>query len=404
MMQLDELRKLSSTLLYEGCLLYPYRASALKNQRPGWTFGALLPRAYVAENPGESDLMQAQVLARTSGDAMLELEVRFLQLDADGPESGGVIERCVNVQAELKSLLLQNSQTSFEFPVPGFEGDRIQGSAEVGAEHTTGNIFRYTVRVRNMSGMPDGACASRDAALNYSLLSVNGLLTIHMGEFTSSLEPPDELREEAARCKQVGVYPVLAGDVQTRATMLISPIILYDFPQVAPESKGDFFDSSEIDEMLALRVLTLSDAEREEIVQRAPDSARQILNRTTNLSESEIRGMHGAFRAPKNNAVNEWSDEDMARLETICVSGVDLRKGDRVRVWPQNRADIFDIALQGKEATIEALEQTFEGEIYVAVTIDDDPGRDLGEMRQIGHRFFFRAEEIELLSPKVAGT
>jgi hypothetical protein len=83
--------------------------------------------------------------------------------------------------------------------------------------------------------------------------------------------------------------------------------------------------------------------------------------------------------------------------ESVRVFGVELRKGDRVRVWPADGADIFDMALKGKKATIEAIEQTVEGEIQIAVTIDDDPGRDLGELRQIGHRYFFRLEEIEPL-------
>lgn len=96
-----------------------------------------------------------------------------------------------------------------------------------------------------------------------------------------------------------------------------------------------------------------------------------------------------------------WDSQDALPPETIYIAGLELRKGDRVRLWPKNRADIFDVALEGKQATIEAFEQTYEGEVYVAVTIDDDPGRDLGEQRQIGHRFFFRAAEIEPLSPKV---
>ncbi|MGA9883303.1 MAG: hypothetical protein WBQ34_06270 [Candidatus Acidiferrales bacterium] len=96
-----------------------------------------------------------------------------------------------------------------------------------------------------------------------------------------------------------------------------------------------------------------------------------------------------------------WGPQDAQPPESICIGGLELRKGDHVRLWPQNRADIFDVALEGKQATIEAFEQTLEGEVYVAVTIDDDPGRDLGELRQIGHRFFFRAAEIEPLSPKV---
>jgi hypothetical protein len=77
---------------------------------------------------------------------------------------------------------------------------------------------------------------------------------------------------------------------------------------------------------------------------------------------------------------------------------VELRKGDRVRLWPQQRADILDMALEGKVATIEAIEQDFENNIHLAVMVDDDPGRDLGELRQPGHRFFFRPEEVEPLA------
>lgn len=89
-----------------------------------------------------------------------------------------------------------------------------------------------------------------------------------------------------------------------------------------------------------------------------------------------------------------------AAPESVRIFGVDLRKGDRVRLWPGGRADIFDMALNGKVATIEAIEQTVEGEIQLAVTVEDDPGKNLGELRQIGHRFFFRLDEVE---PVVAG-
>lgn len=84
-----------------------------------------------------------------------------------------------------------------------------------------------------------------------------------------------------------------------------------------------------------------------------------------------------------------------ATVDAVRVFGVDLRKGDRVRLWPSSRADIFDLALAGKTATIEAIEQTIEGEVQLAVTVDDDPGKDMGEIRQIGHRFFFRLDEVE---------
>jgi hypothetical protein len=85
-------------------------------------------------------------------------------------------------------------------------------------------------------------------------------------------------------------------------------------------------------------------------------------------------------------------------VESVRVFGVELRKGDRVRLWPQQRADILDMALKGKVATIEAIEQDFENNIHLAVMLDDDPGRDLGALRQPGHRFFFRPEEVEPLA------
>jgi hypothetical protein len=91
----------------------------------------------------------------------------------------------------------------------------------------------------------------------------------------------------------------------------------------------------------------------------------------------------------------DWTPEsDRRRLDCIHVGRAELKKGDHVRLRPRVRADIFDIALDGKAATIEAIEQDFDGRIYVAVTLDDDPGRDLGELRQPGHRFFFGPAEI----------
>ena len=97
--------------------------------------------------------------------------------------------------------------------------------------------------------------------------------------------------------------------------------------------------------------------------------------------------------------MDSWGPEfDRRRLECIHVGASELREGDRVRLAPKRRADIMDIALAGKVATIEAIEQDYEGLVYVAVTVDDDPGKDLGSLKKPGHRFFFLAEEIEPLS------
>ena len=99
--------------------------------------------------------------------------------------------------------------------------------------------------------------------------------------------------------------------------------------------------------------------------------------------------------------MDNWSwgpEADRRRLECIHVGPTELRQGDRVRLRPRGRADILDLALAGKTATVESIEQDFEGRVYLAVTVDDDPGKDLGVLRQPGHRFFFQPEEVEPLS------
>lgn len=94
--------------------------------------------------------------------------------------------------------------------------------------------------------------------------------------------------------------------------------------------------------------------------------------------------------------MSDWNPFDVpANASSVRVFGIELRKGDRVRLWPQQRADILDIALAGKTAVIEAIEQDFEDQVHLAVVVEDDPGRDLGDLRQPGHRFFFRPEEVE---------
>ena len=90
--------------------------------------------------------------------------------------------------------------------------------------------------------------------------------------------------------------------------------------------------------------------------------------------------------------------EEKPPIESVRVFGIELKKGDRVRLWPQKKADIIDLALAGKVAVIEAIEQDYDERIHFAVVLDDDPGREFGEMRQPGHRFFFAPEEVEPLT------
>ena len=93
--------------------------------------------------------------------------------------------------------------------------------------------------------------------------------------------------------------------------------------------------------------------------------------------------------------------EKKPELQSLIVEGVELRKGSRVMLWPRPGGDIMDLALAGKAAFVEGIEQDYEDRIYIAVTLEDDPGRDLGEARFLGHRFFFSPEEIEPLDFEV---
>lgn len=99
--------------------------------------------------------------------------------------------------------------------------------------------------------------------------------------------------------------------------------------------------------------------------------------------------------------MDSWNPEaDRRRLECVHIGLCEVRHGDRVRLRPRGGADIFDLALAGKTATIDTIEQDYDGRVYLAVTVDDDPGRDLGSLRQPGHRFFFQPEEVEPLTER----
>jgi hypothetical protein len=333
-MNTELVRRIANAVLYEGYLLYPYRASALKN-RYRWTIGVLHSRQSAAST-GERSRMATQVLV--AGEApRVDLMLRFMEK----PEEGDALER--------------------EIPFQGFElredAPRTEGPAEISANLLRPGLWRLTLRVTN------------DLPSRHLMASVHVVLSVQSGEFISLQDPEPDYAEAAAACLNDGLWPVLVGAQGLRDTMLCSPIILYDYPQVARESAGDLFDSTEIDEILCLRILTLTEEEKREI--RSGDGrARGILERTEALSPEHWMKLHGAIRG--------------------------LRKGARVRLHPRRTADILDSVLAGKIGMVESVERDLEDNLHVAVVLEDDPGRDLGELRQPGHRFFFSAEEVEL--------
>ena len=133
---------------------------------------------------------------------------------------------------------------------------------ELAAERLKQGLFKLTVRISNDSRIDERSAHQREEALARSLVSAHTILEARDGEFVSLVDPPENFREFAQACQNVGTWPVLVGEEGQRDTMLSSPIILYDYPQIAPESPGDLFDGAEIDEILSLRIMTLTDEEK----------------------------------------------------------------------------------------------------------------------------------------------
>ena len=337
-MNFHSVDRIVNTLLYEGYILYPYRASSVKNHLR-FNFGVVYPRPYAESQSGnDAWSMQTQCLASGDADASFEICVRFLrivdrvvgkcgespnelfrglprlQVDGQLHESW---QEAVECRIDLPTcpaatLCASPLRHAFFFPreqareiLRDAQGslagaivrtrEAMQGVVEASAEKLPNGAWRLTVRIVNTAEMPSGSEARRELALPYSLISAHTVLGINKGEFISLLESPAEFRDAASACRNEGTWPVLAGDAGQRDTMLSSPIIFYDYPAIAPESPGDLFDSTEIDEILTLRVMTMSDQEKLE-ARRIDDRARRILERADLLDPEQFSKLHGTFR------------------------------------------------------------------------------------------------------------
>lgn len=331
--------RVAKALLYEGYLLYPYRPSAVKNQHR-FNFGVLYPRAYSeAQQGADSWFSQTEVVVLSTPSTAIEVKVRFLHLMSRSIEQltvgssrqaewraverlevdGNVFQpwqEAVEREISLPPLaLLGLTNCPFEWPTE-VGGDQctediydtagtlrgaikrtqqpIEIAVEVSANRVNQDLTRVMVRVKNQT-LFAGPPAAREQVLLRAPVSTHVLLGAQNGAFVSLLEPPDELRPYVAACENIGIFPVLIGPAETTDTMFAAPIILYDYPQVAAESAGDLFDSTEIDEILSLRIMTLTDEEKRE-ARSSDELARRILERTDNLREEQWTKLHGAAR------------------------------------------------------------------------------------------------------------
>ena len=419
-MSVTVIEQIRRTVMYEGYALYPYRPSIKNYMR--WTFGVLYPPSWGESVAGvEPSSMLTECLVTGQETCAIQAVVHFLQLRGDlghpaseaehghdhqgrvelppGMESGtrtawhGTDERAVPLpEASVRDLLKGPLLVPFSIddgsgPGPGEHS--VSGRVELAARTIRPGVFCVTLSVTNTVSDPALGRASRDQALTRSMIATHALLRVRGGEFVSAMDPPPDLRP--VPCKNVGCWPVLVGDPDDRSAMLAAPIILYDYPRLAPESPGDWFDATEMDEMLTLRLLTLADSELPSVFRSDPRT-REVLSRAAGMSGAQILALHGVVRESRSAG----PEGDPSHRDPRARLGGDLpRPGDRVRLRPRAGADAFDLLLAGRTATIVAIERDYENRVHFAVTVDDDPGAAEGRAGKIAHRFFFRPEEVE---------
>jgi hypothetical protein len=475
---LDQARAVADAILYEGYLLYPYRQSAQKNQSR-FQFGVLMPPAYRAVDDCERSASQTECLLECPDDAEVLVLLRFLQLQrrtvrAASPDDGEprevamlavdgteftawdeAVPREQRVAAPVSRLL--GGGTSTEFHIGAGEnvedvsyssgrpagqlvrrwGD-IDGVIGLSAERVAGpfQALRLRLEVANHTAA-EAPLHRRDDGLAHALIAAHALIGVPGGVFLSMTDPPEWAAAEVAACANVGTWPVLAGPEECRSLMLSSPVILYDHPEIAAESAGDLFDATEIDEILTLRTLALTDAEKREA--RATDPrAAELIDRLDTMPPEMLERMHGAIRylrsapagaparpgasEPPARAAGQLAGLDLAGLDLagggpaaapgapwwdpgsdtsvspgtdhVIINGVRVARGSRVLMRPgARRSDAQDLFLIGREALVEAVLQDVDGNVHVALTPVDDPAADLNARH--GRFRYFAPDEIE---------
>lgn len=443
-------RLMADAVLYEGYILYPYRASAEKN-RLRWQFGVVAPRDFAKADGSEDWSMQTECVLEPGPDVRLDVKVRFLRvqerrveraLDPDGAAflpveslelAGSLLtswDEATEEELDLADLsldeLLSGEQSvpielALSHHVETLRDDtgKVLGrvvrtrraiSAMLSVQaRSDGPLVLVRVRVENLTPWCESN-ASRDDVVRQSLVAVHTLLALRNGAFVSLFDPPESARAAVASCTNTHTWPVLIGDEGQRDVVLSSPVTLYDYAEVAPESAGDFFDATEIDEMLALRVMTLTDDEKREA--RGTDArAAAIVDRCDDMPTEVFERLHGVVRylrdvtgptgeTPGGPAEVPWwgpgADASVKPFEDkVWVGAVEVGRGSEVRLRPNRRADAQDLFLAGLTATVQAVLQDVDGDTHLAVSVGGDPADDLQQWH--GRYLYFYPDEVEAL-------
>ncbi|KAA2263391.1 hypothetical protein F0L68_10190 [Solihabitans fulvus] len=449
---MDRARAVADAVLYEGYLLYPYRASAAKNA-VRWQWGVLMPPAFADGGTGEHAWSRSELLVEPRDGASLHVRLRFLQLQArivEGVDGDGhrpvplvtidgrehitwdeAVEREVDAVLRFADLVGGDGRVPFEVaggtdvePIPGTDSARLvrrreplRGALRLRAAALSGPFggLKLTVRVENTSPWPAHRGATRADALRHALIAAHTLLSVPGGEFLSLVDPPEWASVATGECVNERTWPVLVGEENQRDTVLCSPIILYDHPRIAEQSAGNLFDGTEIDEILTLRTMTLTDEEKR--AARATDErAADLIDRVENLPPEVLDRLHGTVRylramtgrpdrgqeradVTARPDVPWWdpgADASMSpSTDSVLIAGVSVARGSRVRLRPAKRADAHDMFLAGRTAVVQAVLLDVDDVWHLAVTLEDDPGADLNLAH--GRYRYFGADEVEPL-------
>jgi hypothetical protein len=420
---LDPVRKIADAVLYEGYILYPYRASSQKNQSR-WQFGVVMAPGYAAADPSETSFTRAECVLEHSGQPSVRVLLRFLQVQrrtSGGDTWDEAVER--EVEAAADAAALSGDGVVREFTVEGGEDrdedvvrrrEPLAGAITVRAAEVPGpwRALQLEVRVENRTSL-GSVPQRREDALPTSLVAAHTIITAEGGKFLSMTDPPEWAAPAVAGCRNEGGWPVLA-DPDGRV-MLSSPIILYDHPELAAESPGELYDGTEIDEILTLRTMALSDDEKAEA--RATDPrAAALLDRVDSMDPQVLARLHGTLRSPGGSprpaaeppvlteageiqgTVPWWDPDADASVspdtDTVTIGGRPIARGSLVRLRPgARRADAQDMFLAGRIAEVQAVLHDVEDNPYLAVSLAGQPDEDL----RIAHgRFlYFMPDEVE---------
>ncbi|MEP6642525.1 MAG: hypothetical protein ABJB93_11550, partial [Gaiellales bacterium] len=242
------------------------------------------------------------------------------------------------------------------------------------------------------------------------------------GAFVSLIDPPAWAADPAGACTNRRAWPVLVGRPGQTDVVLASPIILYDYPELAPESPGALYDSTEIDEILTLRIMTLTDEEK--AAARATDPrAAEIIDRSDLMPDEVFEKLHGALRgfgapaaaadAPHRDAPHRdqdgvpwWGEEMDAGVspehDAVRIGAVDVAKGSRVRLRPNRRADAQDIFLADRTAVVTRVYADVDGGTHVAVVLEGDEMAEIHDW--YGRYYYFAPDELEPLQSTAEAT